>query len=595
VHTRAAVVGDGQDAARVDRGVHRHGTGRVRGQPGEGRRGRQVEAARDRDGGADADVATGLQAEVVAAGRGDRAGDADVGRGLQDHVAGSQLRHDRAGGDEAGGAGEVVERQARCHQIVAGGAVAIEVRPGGLDDDVLRVEPQGARETQRRTAIGLPAEVQAGLARDLDQPAVAAAGAAAGVGLPGEARDFVGPDDHPPGVAALGGAGVEHGAAQHRHAARVAHGRVVALEVATHQHLAAAGAGAGIQPGTAVDQHAVALHQHLAAAGFGRRAAGVQRAGDVGDALGPAVDDDAALALGEAGGPHDAREVEHRLGHAGPRRGAQLDTAAGGVQIAEHLQACGQLLVGLDVEQDQAVALDVDAHRAGRGQRDARRLDAPGLQQLRCDQRNAAAGGADQPFAAQLAALVAACRVAEHETAGGDVALRQRAAWVALQAERAGHQAADVDARVAPEDDATGVDQPHAAVAAELAEQMRRIGAGHAVEQHGVAPGLQHLHGLAGGDRKARPVQPGLRRLLVDLHLARRSDLHLCAAEGRHRAFGQGVCAHGGQGQRRGQAHGARPELGQGANDGPDAAPPAGPMAGGAGDSRGAARAPEVS
>jgi hypothetical protein len=324
----------------------------------------------------------------------------------------------------------------------------------------------------------------------------------------------------------------------------VAHRGVAALDVAAEQDLATAGRAAGVQPGAGLDLQAIALHAEAATAAAGV-AAGVQRAGHAREAAGAAVDDDATLAHAEAARLHHTFEVEHGVGEAGARRGADVGRAAVGAHAAPQRQPRVQALVA-HVEEDEAVTLDVEQHLAGGDQADAPRRDLATVQQLRCHQRHRAVDRVDVALAAQFARTLAAG--AELQAAAVE--------RVAADRKRAGHQATDVDARTGAEDDAARVDQPHAAVAAQRAVDQRGVVADDAVEQHRAAAGLHDVDRLAGGDREAGPVQAGLRRGLPDEHQARRRLLHGGLAAAEHGPRGQGQDSRAGTQQAHGQAHG---------------------------------------
>src|SRR6185369_11602748 len=71
--------------------------------------------------------------------------------------------------------------------------------------------------------------------------------------------------------------------------------------------------------------------------------------------------------------------------------------------------------------------------------------------------------------------------------------------------ERRGDEAADIDARPLPEDDAVRIDQEDAAVRLEAAEQARRILADDPVEDAAARALLDEARQFIGGDREALP------------------------------------------------------------------------------------------
>ena len=84
-----------------------------------------------------------------------------------------------------------------------------------------------------------------------------------------------------------------------------------------------------------------------------------------------------------------------------------------------------------------------------------------------------------------------------------------------------GHQPGDVDPRALAEQHAVRVEQPDPAVAAQVAEDGRRIVAGDAVEDLAGGVGLLEAHRIAGPDREGVPVDDGVRRVV---HRQRAAD-----------------------------------------------------------------------
>jgi len=240
-----------------------------------------------------------------------------------------------------------------------------------------------------------------------------------------------------------------------------------------------------------------------------------------GDAGIAAVDDDAPVLHSQRAGLHDAAHVQHRVREGAACGGTQFHAAAVRLDAAELRQAVAGF-AARGAEEDQAVAFDVDQRLLRRRQADAPagRRDRAGVRDHRAGQHHHAARRGDHALVAHFAALRRRGRIAagtEAEAARHEVGRRQ--------AQRRRDEAADIDPRARAEHHAVRVQQEDAAVGLHVAEDGRRVVAGHAVQQHGGAGRLVEANRLAGADREARPVDDGLLRGLGDDLLRRRRRL----------------------------------------------------------------------
>ncbi|MCR5864931.1 hypothetical protein LRS14_06665 [Aquincola sp. J276] len=538
----ADALGDGDGAGCRHRGAQRHPAGTT-GRPAGivGGQGEVGARTGHRDRGGHIDVVARLQRERRAVGGGDGAVDEQVVGRLQRDRAGAELRLHRAGADAAVGAG--VGKSQRGAAEVFADTVVVHIGRGQIvDGDVGRVQQQPAAAALRGQQVRAAPVVQEPLAGHLHLPAIAACLATARSDAALVARGLVRPHHHRAAIAAAPGAGVDLRAGGHGRHARIGL-RTLALPVPAHQHGAAARVAACIDAGGARKQQLLAQQFGLPALLARLLAADVDGAGHGGDAVGAAVDHHPPLALTDASGAHDAVHVQHRVGKAAAGHGARLHAAAIGQHIAQHRQPRGQVFVS-HVEEDEAVALHVHLHRAGRRQAHPGAADVAALHQRRPYQRHGAAG-ADVAFGPQLARLV--------QATGELVAAIGQRLWIEVQ--RGGHEAAHVHLRAGTEQDAARVGQEHPAIGLQLPQDHAGLGAHHAVEQDGRGAGLLHLHPLAGADGEALPVDAGLAGGLADdqLPALRRAHLHLA---GSHlRASGQRLHRQRTGRQRGGQAH----------------------------------------
>ncbi len=147
-----------------------------------------------------------------------------------------------------------------------------------------------------------------------------------------------------------------------------------------------------------------------------------------------------------------------------------------------------------------------------------------------------------------------------HQAAGRALAGAQvenaAAHGVVGQRERGGHQRAGVHHAAAAEHHAARVAEEHTAIGLQVAEDERRVGADHAVEQDRRARGLLDRHPLADADAEALPVDAGAGTALHDGHLAA-LGLDLGLAKHGAPAFWQGQARSGREQERDGRGHGA--------------------------------------
>ncbi len=203
-------------------------------------------------------------------------------------------------------------------------------------------------------------------------------------------------------------------------------------------------------------------------------------------------------------------------------------------------------------------------HAAGRRQAHAAagRGDAAGVLHLAAQQQDLAAKAALQ--FAFIAHPGGAAGVGREAVAAGKKV-------VVVQTQRAGHQAGHVHTGALPKEHTVRVQQPHLAVAGQLAQDLAGVVAGDAVEHLAGRTGLVKVNTRAGADGKTLPVEDGagcvahrqLRALRGQLRLAaddlqatrqcHRGGLRKRRQRGQHRAAQQ-AGAH----QRTGQAVQAR-------------------------------------
>ena len=153
-----------------------------------------------------------------------------------------------------------------------------------------------------------------------------------------------------------------------------------------------------------------------------------------------------------------------------------------------------------------------------------------------CSQHHLAAGCIDQPFIAHAAAeqrdapTEAAAQFALVDdrssgiAAGGDKVVATTEPVDIVEPQRRGDQAPDIDPGPLPEQDAILIEQPDLPVAAQAAENGRRIVANHAVQHLAGTVWLGEIDAVVAADRKTLPVQNAVGRV---------GDGHLLAIDDR--------------------------------------------------------------
>jgi len=225
-----------------------------------------------------------------------------------------------------------------------------------------------------------------------------------------------------------------------------------------------------------------------------------------------------------------AASVDDGIDHGARRRGGELDPSAVGSDLAlvahqrlerpagrdvDHLR--GDLVA--DGERDQLVAVEVEREAVARHQRHGaeRRRDGAGVAHAGRDQRGkAAARGGDPPLIDDRG--IGPARDVEIIPAGHEVRVSDVVGG--------GEEARRVHHGVGAEQDAVAIDDEHAAVRRQRAEDLRRPEpAGHAVEHDRRGAGLIEAHALVDADIERIPVDNRAAARLVDDH--RRTALAL--------------------------------------------------------------------
>ncbi len=270
------------------------------------------------------------------------------------------------------------------------------------------------------------------------------------------------------------------------------------------------GAGAVAGVGNA-DRSAVSVAEGLAGDGLDMAAvaaAGVECAADVDVAtVGDQVDLAAAFldaCRRDAAAVIDGGGTEQI---AGGGRGCHHG-AAGGDDVAGVVDA-GKLGDRRSIDRIADQAFGVELQRQLRTRREnhvpVRRFDDAAVADVVSGQDDEPAVGAADPAGVVDAGLAVA---REHELPGQEV--------VVADVERAGDQRADVDAAAGAEHDPLRIDQEHLAVGVELAEDLRRQIADHAIENRCRGSRLVELDVFAAADRERLPVDDRRVGVLVD-------------------------------------------------------------------------------
>ena len=386
--------------------------------------------------------------------------------------------------------------------------------------------------------IDMALEGQIVLARDLDVAAVAALAAALGAGAAGVAGPVVRPDNEAAAVAVRDRVGVQLRVCHDEGLVGVADVWTGTVEVAADADRAAASVARRVDPGAVVEQDVLALHGHRTAAFAGAESGRVEVARYSRDALAAAVDDDAPLARAYRLRLDDAAHVEDGVGKGAARRSAQFDRASIGLDAAE-LREPVLRFGGAGLEEEQAVAFDIDGHGVRRHEADPSAVGGD-----RAAVGDAGACEHDEAARRRNRALIddgATLRGGGRIYRGQAVAARKKV--VVGHRQRRDDQAADVDARACAEHHAVGIEQEDLPVRRHLPEDVRGVVAGHAVERHRGARRLVEADLFTGRDREALPVDDRL--------VARLSD----DFGGRARRADRGIAGHDLAALRQGPRH----------------------------------------
>ena len=241
------------------------------------------------------------------------------------------------------------------------------------------------------------------------------------------------------------------------------------------------------------------------------RGTGIERTAHIGGALRhTAQQDDGAVVLLHRARFDDAGVVDHAGKQCVFGARAHQDIAAVGAdQPAVFGQAVQYPLVHLHL--DHAVVLE----RKGGG------TTCP---QCHCAQRRGdralvADGVAEQGDVTTRAARACGIDCALVDDAAGTGAAERSAAAIqagVIDAERGGHQCADVNQRVLPEQDAVGVDQVHLPVGVEAPEDLCAVGVEDAVDCDGGCRRLHEVDRLLRCNIEAVPVEREVLAGLID-------------------------------------------------------------------------------
>ncbi len=465
---------------------------------------------------------TAIAARVVAD---DVAENRDVVVRLQGHIgAGIGKRGDRRRRD----------RDVLIGVLVEGIVIREHIHARVRDDDVLRVEQQQTGPAVARAGIDMAGEAQPFLARNLDEAAVPGGAAAARADIAVITRNAVGPDDDPAAVAVDAAVGADRCAGADMGLLGVHDGRVLALEIAADQHLAAAVATAGIDKCVAHQANPRAGHFDVTA--LPRRRRDIQRAAADHRAAAAGLEENATAIIGDGRRADDAAVVDRQ----------RVDVAARRLQLGLRRRDQAAVVDGIAVGHSrrradpQALAATVAQQylRTGAETGDAIRLDDALVVDLRRDQEYIAAEAADRAEVRDAGALARERQV----TAVHEVLVRE--------IEGAGNETAGIDDAGRADQHAVRVDQEDLAVALEFAEDSRRIARDHAVQHRARLAGLHEAGQVPVGDREVLPVDNRTFADLVDREIAalareichagnqlfacRRRDYRSCEAQRQH-------------------------------------------------------------
>ena len=351
------------------------------------------------------------------------------------------------------------------------------------------------------------------MARGFDQAAVAALRAAARHDGAVSTGRIVGPQHGSATLAVGESVNIDGRVRAHVYRGGILHRRVVALIAAADQHRTAAGVARGIDART--KQANVMGGRRDAAASLSRALAGnIQRAADVHCAVFHAAQqlDGAVVVLN--GLRLDHASVVDRVGEQASHRlrGHQHIAAVGFDQAAVFHQRIDRPLIDRHVQQLVACHVERDGVACCQCNRAKLGRNHTLVADVRAQQGHiATVADADRSLINDRARAGAGkLVVARHEVGIGDV-------------HGGSHQATHIDRCALPKQDAVGVDEEHLAVGRQVAQDVGRIGANDAVERHRTAAGLHELHGLAGLNAEALPVDGHVRRGLVNRHVGWRA------------------------------------------------------------------------
>ena len=260
----------------------------------------------------------------------------------------------------------------------------------------------------------------------------------------------------------------------------------------------------GVLPGVHVDaaalqaagvDHRLRLDLHLGRTDFDGAAVAVRglrggfRLRGQRDRLGTAQHDAAVRGALRAGGRNLSGLGQHGTEHAG--------VAA----LGDQLPQIDRFAAGLDAHAQRGLMRIGNLDALAGGQHDVAVLggDQPGVLDIGGDQQQRAAGGLQRTFVADLA-----CRAFGFELQPSGVEV------LVLDVQRGRHQTGGVDLGAGAEQHAVRIDQEYATVGDQVAEDLRRVLADHAVEHGRGRARLDEAGGFARLDGELLPVDDGL-------------------------------------------------------------------------------------
>ncbi len=351
------------------------------------------------------------------------------------------------------------------------------------------VKQQGANISLWRAQVNKPLIVEHTFARHLGKTTIAQHCPATSADGAKVTCRIIRPHDDLATMALLSGIGLDAGLRADIGDLGILDSRIFALIVPAHQHGAATGLAAGVNPRIAGQAHALAQHLNLTA---------LPRAGGAGDA---ACFEQRVLA-----GLENNLAVFTHHGAVGADAAALVDERAGDADFAalgdDLPQIQHAVFRGTDDHRQIRVGGINQLHAPARGQHHLalRTGENAAVFHIRCNQRDlAAAGGGDGTLVFQLASEVTRVKAvsARQKILVGDV-------------QRGGDQAVDIDAGIWPEEDAVGVDDPYPPIGLQGAEDGGAFLPDYAVEHVAAAALLDETGKLARRDGKTLPVDDGV-------------------------------------------------------------------------------------